>query len=234
MSVGRHEGRGTQADSSGDVVVAAVDDHPVIAAGLRSGLAAIDGALRLTRAAPNVDELLACHEDYDVVLLDLALHDGSAAGDNVERLVEAGSRVLVYTGEGHNTRSMRQALAHGAMGVVTKGQPVSVLAEAIRAVSDGDVAISPELAAALEASELLRPQLSPREHQVLELYAGGLPAKAVARRLGVEIGTTKVYLRRIRQKYASLERGATTRVELYQRAVEDGYIEPTRSLDSDS
>jgi len=68
--------------------------------------------------------------------------------------------------------------------------------------------------------------LTTRERQVLELYAVGLPAKSVARRLGVQIGTAKVYLKRIRAKYAALDRGAGTRVELYQRAIEDGFIDP--------
>lgn len=227
MSVDRHQSQEPGQASSAEVVVAAVDDHPVVAVGLRAGLAAVDASLRLTTSAPTVRELLDHHERFDVVLLDLALHDGSVTADNVDRLVGTGARVLIYTGEGQHQIPLQQAMAHGALGVVTKGQPVAEVADAIRTVSRGDVAISPTLAAAFEASARLRPQLSTRERQVLGLYAGGLPAKAVARRLGVEIGTTKVYLRRIRQKYAALERGAASRVELYQRAVEDGFVQPS-------
>lgn len=47
----------------------------------------------------------------------------------------------------------------------------------------------------------------------------------MARRLGVTIGTTKEYVKRIRTKYAALDRPATTRVDMYNRAVEDGLLD---------
>lgn len=131
--------------------------------------------------------------------------------------------MLVYT-EGGSDAMMREAMAAGALGIVLKERDVSAVADAVRSVNRGDLAVTSELAAALQSSERLRPSLSQRERQVLELYAGGLPAKSVARRLGVQIGTAKVNLKRIRAKYAALDRGAGTRIELYQRAVEDGFV----------
>lgn len=206
-----------------EVMVGAVDDHPAILSGLRAELHAIDPGQRFVRAASTVDGLLAGGIELDVVLLDLRLGDGSRPGDNTRRICRAGARVLVYT-DGGSDAMMREAMAAGALGIVLKDRDVITVADAVRSVSRGDLAVSSELAAALQSSERLRPSLSERERQVLELYAGGLPAKSVARRLGVQIGTAKVYLKRIRAKYAALERGAGTRIELYQRAVEDGFI----------
>jgi DNA-binding CsgD family transcriptional regulator len=72
-----------------------------------------------------------------------------------------------------------------------------------------------------------RPQLSPRQREVLVAYATGsdlLPT--VARRLGMDPETLKTHLRRIRAKYAAAGRPAPTRRDLYVRAVEDGVVPP--------
>ena len=66
--------------------------------------------------------------------------------------------------------------------------------------------------------------LSEREREALRLYAANLPAKSVARRMGVSEGTVKVYLRRVRSKYQALNRPAATKLDLYRRAVEDGIV----------
>lgn len=150
------------------------------------------------------------------MLLDLKFGDGSQPRDNIRRLRESGARVLIFTDPGSDAL-MREAISAGALGIVLKDQDVASVAAAVQVVNDGQLAVSAELAAVLRSSERARPRLSERERQVLELYAVGLPAKSVARRLGVQIGTTKVYLKRIRAKYAALDRGAGTRVELYQR-----------------
>jgi DNA-binding CsgD family transcriptional regulator len=75
------------------------------------------------------------------------------------------------------------------------------------------------------ASSPARPQLAPRQREVLVAYAVGndvLPT--VARRLGMEPETFKTHLRRIRDKYAAVGRPAPTRRDLYVRALEDGLI----------
>jgi DNA-binding CsgD family transcriptional regulator len=72
-----------------------------------------------------------------------------------------------------------------------------------------------------------RPQLAPRQREVLVAYVSGndlLPT--VARRLGMQRETFKTHLRRIRGKYQEVGRPAPTRRDLYVRAVEDGLIPP--------
>ena len=46
----------------------------------------------------------------------------------------------------------------------------------------------------------------------------------VARQLGMKAETLKTHLRRIKEKYAAVDRPVSTRLELYRRAVEDGYV----------
>ncbi|WP_369070669.1 response regulator [Kineococcus terrestris] len=215
-------------DPRGALRLAAVDDHPALLAGLRVELAGVDPGLRLTRTAATVPELLAGADGEpapDVVLLDLRLGDGSRPRDNVTALVDAGCRVVVYT-EGRQHDAALEALQAGAQGVLLKDRPVATVAEAVRAVAAGETLASAETAAALQVDADLADHLSPQERRVLELYAGGMPARSVALRLGVTLETAKSYLKRIRAKYAALDRPAYTRMELYRRAVEDGVLRP--------
>jgi DNA-binding NarL/FixJ family response regulator len=74
------------------------------------------------------------------------------------------------------------------------------------------------------ASPALSPALSPQERRALVLYASGLPMKSVARRLGISFETAKCYVDRVREKYERAGREARTKIELRQRAVEDGLL----------
>lgn len=222
-------GRGLPHGPTTPLAVAAVDDHPALLSGLRVELAELDPDLRLVATAPTVDALLADGGPVaDVVLLDLRLGDGSRPEENVARLLDRGARVLVYT-EGRQHTEALAALQAGAQGVLLKDRPVATVAEALRAVAAGETLESAETAAALQVDESLTSHLSPQERRVLELYAGGMPARSVALRLGVTLETAKSYLKRIRAKYAALDRPAYTRMELYRRAVEDGVLDPLGS-----
>ncbi|MGV9431750.1 helix-turn-helix transcriptional regulator, partial [Nocardia sp. NPDC003648] len=66
--------------------------------------------------------------------------------------------------------------------------------------------------------------LSPRQEEVLMLYASGEKASRVARLTGLSEQTVNDYLGRIRQKYADAGRPAPTKTDLYKRAVEDGWL----------
>jgi FixJ family two-component response regulator len=63
----------------------------------------------------------------------------------------------------------------------------------------------------------------------LALYASGRGAKSVAFELGITENTVDDHLRRIRREYALLGRDAGTKVDLYQRGIEDGYLPPPRA-----
>ena len=213
------------ATSDRRVTVAAVDDHPTILAGLKAELAEIDPGLHFVATASTVPDLLATVQQVDVVLLDLQLNDGTRPATNVSNLIARDCQVLIYT-EGSNRAWADEAVRAGALGVWLKSQPVMTVASALRAVAAGDVAETAELAQLLQTSTTLPAQLSPQEKEVLRLYAAGVPAKSVARRVGIGTETAKEYLKRIRFKYAAADRPAATRSELYIRALEDGILEP--------
>ncbi len=204
--------------------VAAVDDHPTMLLGLAALLDPV-ADIEFQCTAETVPELLRVRPLPDVVLLDLRLDDGSRPGDNVRQLVAAGLHVVIYTA-GFASRESHQALAAGALTVVSKNADPAELLDALREAATGNTLPTTEMAQALETAENLGPTLSSREQEALRLYAANLPAKSVARRMNVSEGTVKVYLRRIRAKYAAMDRDAHTKLDLYHRAMEDGLIEP--------
>lgn len=200
-----------------------VEDHESVALGLRSILA--DQAdLELIAVAATVDELLAPGPTLDLVVLDLRLGDGSSPRSNVEKLHAAGARVLVYTGA-ENPFLVRSAARAGVLGVVRKSEPAAAIVSAIRRAAAGGQVVTTDWAAAIDGDpQLPDVGLSPRQREVLALYASGEKAGRVARLAGLSEQTVNDYLVRIRNKYAQAGRPAPTKTDLYKRAVEDGWL----------
>jgi DNA-binding NarL/FixJ family response regulator len=145
---------------------------------------------------------------------------------NVAALLEAGPAVLVLSASDRPV-AVRAAMRAGARGYVLKNEQPRQIRSAIREVAAGRDWISARLAyifATDDTADL--PALSPQERRTLELYATGLPLKSVARKLAISEDTAKQYLVRVREKYANAGRAAPTKMELYHRAVEDGYLPP--------
>ncbi|MBT9256791.1 response regulator transcription factor [Phycicoccus sp. MAQZ13P-2] len=209
---------------TGSVRIGAVDDHPVILAGLAHGLrwhlpTAVLRPVHTTVAA----FLDRVREPIDLVLLDVELHDGSDAAENVTRLVARGFPVLMFT-QDHRHHALARCLRAGASGILSKGEDLATVASAVRAVADGEPYLSPDWASVLAEDAVLTPQLTPREMEAVRLYAAGMKLTSVARRLNVSEDTARTYLLRARTKYADVGRPAPTKTDLYIRAVEDGIL----------
>ncbi|MGP3535777.1 response regulator transcription factor [Microbacterium sp. RD1] len=201
-----------------------VDDHPAVLLGAASVLNA-QPDMRVARAGATVSEVLDGGEALDLVLLDLSLADGSSVEDNVAELREAGIPVLAYTGA-EQPALLRRAARAGASGAVRKTERAEVIADAVRAVLREGVAAGSDWAAALEHDEsFVSARLTDREREVLALYAAGETAERVAAALFISRETVIDHIRRIRAKYAGVDRPAPTKVDLYRRAVEDGLVD---------
>jgi DNA-binding NarL/FixJ family response regulator len=203
--------------------VALVDDHEIVAVALEATLAAL-AEFDYAGIAPTVDDLLEQFSDIDLVVLDLRLADGSSPVRNVERITATGSKVLAYT-SGENPYLVRAVAKTDVLGIVRKSEPVAVLADALRVAATGSPVASTEWAAALDSDPALaQVGLSAQEQKVLTLFANGNKAQAVASAAGIAAGTVEDYVRRIRAKYMRAGRPAHTKVDLYKRVIEDGFL----------
>ncbi|MES1168329.1 MAG: response regulator transcription factor [Oleiharenicola lentus] len=187
-----------------------VDDSPIIRLGLRSALEdfpdiAIAG--EAGTAAAGLEAVVKLKPD--VVMLDLHLPDKSgllACRDFLK--ARPNLPVLILTSSS-SERHMHDAIAAGAKGYLLKENDGAALAAGLRAVVRGDSVFDPSMAGqvlnlvknrgtptALEKLSLL----SPQEHRVVALLAGGRTNKEIGEQLGLTEKTVKNYLATIFSK----------------------------------
>ncbi|HRA45404.1 MAG TPA: response regulator transcription factor [Phycicoccus sp.] len=207
------------------VRIGAVDDHPVILAGLTQGLRWHIPESTVRPIERTVADFVSRAEGrIDVVLLDVELHDGTDAAANVEALRGRGWPVLMFT-QDQRHHALARCLHAGAAGILSKGEDLATIAEAVRTVIRGEPFLSADWAALLaDDGHMLAPHLTPREMESVRLYAAGMKLTSVARRLNVSEDTARTYLLRARAKYSEAGRPAPTKTDLYIRAVEDGIL----------
>jgi len=207
--------------------IGVVDDHPAVLLGVTTILNA-QPDMRAAGAAATVDALLRGGPSFDLILLDLVLADDSTPTENMRRLSALGAPVLAFT-SGDQPQLVREAAKAGAAGMIRKSEGSEAIVRTIRAVLQGDPVPTPDWAAAILADRaFVSAELSARESEVLALYASGETAERVAGELFVSRTTVIDHIKRIRSKYALVDRAAPTKVDLFRRAVEDGLIEPER------
>jgi DNA-binding NarL/FixJ family response regulator len=216
------------------VRVAVVDDERMVLDGLQAWLIGQSPELDVVAAVTSWSRLLT-HPAYpvDVVLLDLNLKDGVPVEVKLATLRASGAAAVMISTFA-DPGQIRACIAAGAAAYLPKTESAQEMMRAALAAAAGQDYLTPAVAALLITDRQvagdrdgLVPHLSPQETRALTLYASGLPMKAVARRLGVSYDTAKDYVDRVRQKYEEVGRSARTKVELYQRALEDGFLGAT-------
>jgi DNA-binding NarL/FixJ family response regulator len=157
----------------------------------------------------------------DVVLLDLVLPRGGGA-DVIPQLLQAGPAVrVVVVSSLAQPSAVRQVLAAGAKGYVSKRVSDTELVEAVRRVAAGERYLDPALGAqtvAREDSPALEP-ISERERDVLHLLAMGYTNQEIGSKLFVSVRTVDTHRAHIMQKL-----GLATRAELVLFALANGLI----------
>ncbi|MEY4559314.1 MAG: hypothetical protein RLZ82_329 [Actinomycetota bacterium] len=207
------------------ICVAVVDDHDAIRFAFKAACA--EYGFDFCASAGSVNELLQANPNMrcDVVVMDLSLADGSIVAENVTKLLKTGAQVVIFS-IADKQNLVRAALKAGAATLVPKAQSMDDLAAAIRLVSAGVYVNTLQTAAAIDSdTEFKDAALSPREREVLSLYASGFALKQVATELEIKISTAKEHIDRVRTKYSTVGRPASTKTELLVRAIEDGILE---------
>ncbi len=169
------------------------DDHAVVKEAISFWLTGhadiqVVGMAQNGRIAVN----LACELQPDVVLMDIVMPclNGIEATREIVRKVP-GTRVLILSDE-VNGQSVRDSLAAGASGYLSKHCSPEELAQAIRSVFDEGTYLSPTATAILvqdcvNGRDNLAPRgrlsLTNRERQVLQLIVEGQSIKAIGRDL---------------------------------------------------
>lgn len=193
-----------------------VDDHALVAEGFR---ALLEPEFEIVAIVNDPMEVVAAYARLrpQVVALDIAMPGRSGlqvARDLLARWPRA--RIIMLTMHGQQGY-VEQALRVGASGFVLKLADVDELRLAIRTVADGQPYVSP----LTPASAGRRPSpLTPRQLQVLKLFAEGLTASEVAERLNIETRTAHHHRAAIKRML-----GLHTNAALVRYAISEGLIE---------
>lgn len=209
-----------------------VDDHSLVREGLRQVLKGLDEQVEVLEAphCARAFELAALHPDLDLVLLDYHLPDmnGMQALDVFGK--QHPELPIIMLSGSVNPRIMRQVLAKGAAGFLTKSGMSHELLSAVRLVLAGDVYVptdllcDPSMSNAQEADTDTAPQLTPRQEEVLALLLDGRSNKQISQDLALADETTKNHVSGILRAF-----GVKTRIQAVLAAGRHGYIKSAPS-----
>lgn len=197
----------------------------------RESLEHPEHGVRIGSVAGTVPEFLTQGvADDAVVLLSMDTRDGRSLAQNIADLAAHGHTVVLLAPPGEHAR-VRFGLALGAAGAVGKCEPIRTVFRTLRLAQQLGHFVSEDLQAALAGVPTSTPaRLSCREREVLALYVEGMQELEVAAALQIAESTVEEHLKRIRRKYALVDRPARTKLDLYKRAIEDGIIPPVLPL----
>jgi DNA-binding NarL/FixJ family response regulator len=129
---------------------------------------------------------------------------------------------VVLVGSPDDRARLRRALADAGISVAGEA-PTLAAARAVAPDADAIVLTAPDPPLAIEAADVeahaAAEPLTPREGEVLELLAEGLPNKAIAARLAISDQTVKFHVSSICGKL-----GASNRTDAVRRGVRRGIL----------
>jgi DNA-binding NarL/FixJ family response regulator len=187
--------------------VAIIDDHQTLLDLLSFAMGGEDDIAVVGTATTGADGLRMVGSAHpDVVLLDFVLPDidgVSVAAQLVERHPEV--RVVMLTAS-EDTGLISRAAAAGAAGFVAKTSALDQVLDAVRSARAGSMVVDPAFLAGLltgrsraleraDAAGAGRPDLTPRELEVLQLLGSGLDPRTIARQLSISLHTCRGYVK---------------------------------------
>lgn len=201
------------------IKVIIIDDHPVVRAGLATMLSTQPYVDVVGSASSGVEALALLDKIApDVILIDLRMPgmSGLEAIRAINSRVDP-PRIIVLTSY-DTDEDIYQAVGAGAHGYVLKDAPQERLLEAIQVVNAKGRYFPADIASRLTA-RMARSNLTPREHQVLQLVAKGLINKEIGRAFGISDNTARNHVNAIIEKLEVSDRTEAATIAMRQGLV---------------
>ena len=200
--------------------VMAVDDHPLMMAGIVGEINA-QTDMRVVAEASDGDEALALFRKHhpDVTLMDVRMPkvNGIAAIASIRQEFPH-ARIVVLTTSAGDVQAVR-AFKAGAVGYLLKNLLRTELVETIRRVHSGHKRIPPEIAQQI-AEHAGDDSITTRELDVLRGVANGNSNKIIASDLNISEHTVKNHLKSILSKL-----NASDRTHAVMIAIKRGFLD---------
>jgi len=200
--------------------VLAIDDHPLMMAGI-SGEINAQPDMRVVAEANDGDEALELFRKHrpDVTLMDIRMPkvNGIAAIAAIRQEFPH-ARIIVLTTAGGDALAIR-AFKAGAVGYLLKNLLRTELVETIRMVQKGHKRVPPEIAMQI-AEHSADDSITARELEVLRGVANGSSNKLIASDLNISEHTVKNHLKSILSKL-----GANDRTHAVMIALKRGFLD---------
>jgi DNA-binding NarL/FixJ family response regulator len=212
-----------------------VDDHALFRRGLEMVLEE-ESDIELVGQASDGDEAVAKAAESlpDVVLMDIRMPRSSGIEACRAMKEAAPSAKIIILTISDEEEDLFEAIRAGASGYLLKDIPLDVVAEAVRAVHDGQSLINPSMAGKLlsefatlarrdgepRAQEVPAPKLTDREMQVLKLVARGMNNRDIAKELFISENTVKNHVRNILEKLQIHSRMEAVMVAVREKLIE--------------
>ncbi|MBO3736175.1 response regulator [Actinoplanes flavus] len=210
------------------ISVLLADDHQLVRTGFRVILEMEDDITVAGEAADGAQAVeLALRLRPDVVLMDVEM-PGMDGLEATRRIAAAGGPSVLILTTFDRDDYLFAALRAGASGFLLKNGTPEALTEAVRVVAAGEALLAPAVTrrvistfTAPVAAGVRLDQLTPREHEVLVLLAGGATNAEIAIALRLGETTVKTHVSRVLMKL-----GARDRTQAVVLAYELGVVRP--------
>jgi two-component system NarL family response regulator len=191
--------------------VLVADDHPVVRHGIMANLLPQPDMMVIAEAGDGIEVLALIQEHLpDVVLLDLRM----PAKDGLDVLAELmalklPSKVIVMT-TSDTQEDVHRSMKAGARGYLLKDSSQEEILDAIRRVALGETYLPARIVQKV-AEGLRKPELSPREIEVLQCVADGKSNKEIGVQLFISEGTVKTHVKSLLEKLSVVGRTGAIR-----------------------
>lgn len=184
------------------------DDHPLFRDALKLTLTRLYGNAEIAEAGSleQVTDALHNSDNIDLVLLDLKMPGVQGFSGLVYLRAQFPTIPIIVVSASDDNHTIRRAIELGALGFISKSETVNGMAEAVRAVLDGQVwvpdGVDLENSEDNEADEIAQRMttLTPQQMRVLMMLREGLLNKQIAYELSVSEATVKAHVSAILQK----------------------------------
>ena len=204
------------------ITIVVADDHPIVRAGIVANLKP-QRDLKVVAEGGDGDEALMLIKKHlpNIALLDLRMPrmDGLKVVADISTLCLS-TKVIVMTSF-EDQEDIQEAVRAGVRAYLLKDCSRQTLLDAIRRVHSGEVYLLSKITQKL-IDRMQRPQLSPRELEVLTSVAAGKSNKEIGAQFYISEGTVKTHVASVLWKL-----GAPSRTSAVKEGVRLGLVRMT-------